>query len=384
MDAVVLRYSPDVGNRFLRRYDATGKFEPLDINGADLGVGPGQLPFYLLLVGSPAAIPWEFQYTLNLSRCVGRLDLPREGLENYVKALLSDWADAGCRRDRPVIWATDVGEKDITRAMREAVAEPLKGEFERDPEVRSAEGKLTYITGAAATWTKLVEALRDHAPALIVTTSHGRTDPVDRPDELLRAVGVPVDATNNIIAPEDLARQWRPNGAIWYAHACCSAGTDATNHYKGLFVQGGPYASLLEGMARPPARTAPLPVSLLGHRYPLRAFIGHVHPTMDWPLRNPDTKKLIGGTIRRALYDELFNEKPKPVALALRECYRQVGGWYDQLQNALDDIDRGKPLARLVALWTKFCAYDRRAMVVLGDPTACLPAPNGGGRQDGH
>jgi hypothetical protein len=379
MGAPVLRYAPDLGNRFLRRYNANGKFEPLDINGTDPGVGPGQLPAYLLLAGSPKDIPWEFQYTLNLSRCVGRLDLPEAGLWNYVKALQSDWAGSVCRRDRPVIWATDGGANDITQVMRRALADPLRATFADDPEVRSAGGKLTYLAGAAATWANLVGALQSQAPALIVTTSHGQTEPLDRPEELSRTLGVPVDAGHRTIVPEELARQWAPNGAIWYAHACCSAGSDATNHYQGLFAAGGQYARLLEELARPPGRSAPLPVCLLGHPSPLRAFIGHVHPTMDWPLRQPQTQQLIAGTIRRALYQGLYHERPKPAALALRPCYHQVGVWYDEVLAALENIDAAMALARVIALRAKLCAYDRRAMVVLGDPTVCLPAPTGVG-----
>ncbi len=373
--APVFRYRPDPGNRYLRRYNPTnGSFKDLDVVGADPGIGDNKIPAYLLIVGPPTSVPWEFQYTLNLSRRVGRLDLPEEGLKNYVNALKTGWADAKCRRDSPVVWATDLGAADITNLMRQAIADPLSEALTADPEVKGT-GRLTYLPGASATWDKLVQALQHQCPALVVTTSHGQTAPLGKPAEMARDLGIPVDAAGKTLQPEELAEKWAPNGAIWYAHACCSAGSDATNHYKGLFAAGSPNDTLLQDLADLKGLVSPLPSRLLGHEKPLRAFIGHVHPTTDWVIRQPETRQIITGTIVESIYQNLYDEKPQPVSLALEPCFRQVGAWYDELQAALNNIDGGIPLASLVALRAKFCAFDRRSMVVLGDPTACLPPP---------
>lgn len=371
----VLRYSPDPGNRFLRRYDPIdGSCKKLDVVGTEPGIGEDRIPAYLLIVGPPTSIPWEFQYTLNLSRCVGRLDLPEDGLKNYVNALKTDWADAKCRRDQPVVWATDLGGTDITNLMRLAIADPLAHALGDDPEVK-ATGRVTYLKQAAATWDGLIGALNCRCPALVVTTSHGQTAPLGHPAEMARDLGIPVDAGGQTLPPEELARKWAPDGAIWYAHACCSAGSDATNHYKGLFVAGTDNDRLLQELADLKGLVSPLPARLLGHEKPLRAFIGHVHPTTDWVIRQPETRQAISGAIVKSIYENLYDEKPMPVSMALGPCYAQIGAWYDELQAALDNVDRGIPLASLVGLRAKFCAFDRRSMVILGDPTACLPSP---------
>ena len=85
--------------------------DDLPIATSPLGTGPGCLPSYLLIVGSPADIPWRVQYALNTVRNVGRLDLDDEGLGRYVEALLADWKDSGARYAAPVVWSVDHGAR---------------------------------------------------------------------------------------------------------------------------------------------------------------------------------------------------------------------------------------------------------------------------------
>jgi hypothetical protein len=48
---------------------------------------PARVPFYLLLIGSPTKIPFEFQYPLNIEYAVGRLSF--DGAEPYARYALS-------------------------------------------------------------------------------------------------------------------------------------------------------------------------------------------------------------------------------------------------------------------------------------------------------
>jgi hypothetical protein len=69
-----------------------------------------------------------------------------------------------------------------------------------------------------------------------------------------------------------------------------------------------------------------------------------------------------------------FGARPEPVALALERCYRLVGPWYNQWHDASAKIRQSADAGK-VALRTKLAALDRRSLVVLGDPTVCLPPP---------
>ena len=49
-----------------------------------VGIGPQDVPKYLLIYATPEEVPWHVQYALNPVRFVGRLDLTGDALANYV------------------------------------------------------------------------------------------------------------------------------------------------------------------------------------------------------------------------------------------------------------------------------------------------------------
>ena len=368
--APVFRYRKDLNNRFLRRYYVDHSPRDIAISGSPRGTGDKCLPRYLLIYGSPRQIPWGLQYVLNTAAFVGRLDLESDGLDRYVKALLNDWKAAGCRSGQPVVWTVDHGQPDITWLMRRAIAGPVADKLASDAQIGS---NLCLLAGTAANAPSLVQALRVRNPALIVTTSHGMTGPLGNPALMARQLGWLVDDAYALLDPDTLLNAWQPDGAIWYAHACCSAGSDAPSAYLGLVPVGSPVAETLAAVAGIGARVAPLPARLLGAEKPLRAFIGQVEPTFDWTLRQPETGQVLTASLQNALYNRMHRKRPEPVGLAFAECYRHVGELLSQWNQALREVNQGVEGAELAAVRTQLTALDRQSMVILGDPTACLP-----------
>lgn len=370
----VLRYRPDLETGFLRRYYPDRGPQDLSVGAPWTGTAVGRIPRYLLICAPPAEIPWSVQYVLNLSVHVGRLDLPDEGLENYVEALVTDWG--ACRPDptRPVVWSTDDGENDITWLMGRAVADKV---WERYAADRDLEGG-RRLDGQAATGSALAAAVAELSPGLVVTTSHGMTGPLDDPARLLAQLGAPVDADHRPIyaggaAPPGLG------GAIWYAHACCSAGSDDPTRYAGVLPASGSVGETMGAVAHAAgARTAPLPQALLGAKTPLRAFVGHVEPTFDWTLRDPTNKQVLASAIVSALYDRLYQSgRPTPIGLALAENYREAGQFFALAQDSKERINRNIPQSRDWLLYRMLVAMDRQTLVILGDPTVALPLSPG-------
>lgn len=368
--APVFRYRADLNHRFLRRYYVDQPPRDIAISGSPRGRSDKCLPRYLLIYGSPKEIPWSLQYVLNSAAFVGRLDLEAEGLKRYVTALRNNWAGFDSHPQRPVVWSVDHGQPDITWLMRRAIAAPVAEQLSGDNQIGS---ELRLLAGRDATTTQLSQTLAARQPALIVTTSHGMTGPLANPALMAHQLGWLVDDDFSLLDPDQLLQHWQPAGAIWYAHACCSAGSDDTTSYQGLVDAGSTVEQTLSAVAALGARVAPLPKLLLGAEQPLRAFIGQVEPTFDWTLRQPETGQVLTASLQAALYQRLHRKRPEPVGLAFEECYRHVGELLAQWNQALRRIAKGQAEASLSALRSQLTALDRQSMVILGDPTACLP-----------
>lgn len=373
----VLRYRPEHGVSFLVRYDEGGTPRKIATTGGERGTGPKRLPKYLLIAASPAQVPWRLQYLLNTSSYVGRLDLPDDGLERYVDALVAGWDGAAASPRSTVVWAVDHGRQDITWLMRHGLAEPLAETWAGDADLRDGVHRLT---GDAASGSALLEALTTRRPGVVVTTSHGVTAPLDDPAALRRGLGVMVDGSHQPIDAEGLAGSWAPDGAIWYSHACCSAGADDATLFADVVDAGSDVERVLTGVAAGAgACTAPLPRALLGAERPLRAFVGHVEPTFNWTLRDPENGQLLTTGVRTALYDGLFRARPEPVGLAMARAFSPVAALWSRWDTERLAAVGGDAVARQRALSARLSALDRQGIVVLGDPTAVLPALAGGG-----
>lgn len=377
-NAPVFRYRP--GSKYaytvLRNYEAQ---KDVDVNASPKGTAAGALPYYLLIYGSPEAVPWRLQYILNTNRCVGRLDLDATGLSRYVTALIDRWEDGeatrgGVRARETLVWSVvhEGGDSpDITVLMRDSVATPVLSRMRDDPDIGA---RAQMLDGGAATAARLTEAVVDHQPGLVVTTSHGQTGPLSDRDAMASRLGVLVDQEYAAVPEPELASRTRVDGTVWYAHACCSAGSDAESSFAHLFDEATTAGTVLRAVASLGSRTGPLPRALLGSAVPIRAFIGHVEPTFDWTLRQPFSGQHLTSALVRALYDEMFraDDLPTPIGHCFREWFSLTGGLLIKSQEARAAFNRGDDNRDLL-LWYQLAARDVVSTVILGDPALPLP-----------
>jgi len=368
--APVLRWSAALGNEVLLRCDAAGGQRKVSL-ASSYGIASDCLPRFLLIAAPPTAVPWSLQYALNLRRCVGRLDLAAAELERYVDALLSGFAGSVRDPRAPLIWSVDHGGDDITVLMDRAISRKLDAKFAADADFLRRHA----VFGADATAPRLVAELAARRPALVVTTSHGCTGPLEDAAATRATLGVPVDDRHALLDIEALAAAWAPDGAVWYSHACCAAGSDARSMYHGLFDPAGDVMRTLDGVAAAcGASIAPLPQRLLGHTKPLAAFIGHVEPTFNWTLRDPRTQQPLSHPVHQALYEHLFDQGGGlPVGHALAQIFGDAATLLGLWAQALRDFNKGLPGAVASALVNQVAALDRLHTVLLGCPTASLP-----------
>ncbi len=355
----------------LRRYAADGAVMDVAVGAQMVGTGPGRIPRYLLLVGSPAEIPWEVQYDLHQTFYVGRLDLPSDGLARYVDALLTDWAANEPDPAQTLGWSVDHGGGDITTLMAATVGTPMHQRFANDPDAALRAGA-RFLTGHQATHAGLAAAIAAARPALITTTSHGATTPLTDTAAMRAGLGLLVDADFAALDPGLLTGDAAPGGAVWFAQACCSAGSAARSAYVGLVTEGSRVDRVLKAVADCGDTTAPLPRALLGGARPLRAFVGHVEPTFDWTLRHPETHQFMTMALLNCFYQALFTGAPIGMALqSVRATAGSIFNSYDLARQILSSTGDTAQLGPILAL--QLMARDWRSIVLLGDPTCRVP-----------
>ena len=365
-DAPVFRYRSDLRTDKLARYFPEGGRQDPEIGLTTFGVAKGRLPFYLLIVGSPAEIPWSLQFSLNRRHHVGRLDLPPQGLANYVAALSNNWAGLDTNPTLPLVWSVNFDA--MTQLMEAAIVTRVTAALFGDAEI--ADG-VNWLKGDEATHAKLIDALSETRPSVILTSSHGKTGPLEDESSMRNALGLPVDADRQTLDVEALLSAWSPGGAVWYAQACCSAGSNDGTSYEGLLEEGSEADLVVRAVGELGPAVAPLPTRLLAAENPLRAFIGHVEPTFDWTLLAGDTGQFLTQPLVDAVYPRLYMKEP--VGLAFDNYYRGVGVLYGKLEDARRQINKGLAGARDAATYYRLTASDRESLVILGDPTVVIP-----------
>lgn len=363
---VLLRWSRNLKDLWVRRYYPDGTFQDVLIGLTKFGVAPGnRLPRYVLIVAPPDQIPWSVQYSLAAVHAVGRLPFTGDALGPYLDAMLDGWAGSTVDVQSPLIWTVDHGPRDITRLMRAAITAPLDAAFT---------GTLTglrHLQDKQATAANLLTecARTDNPPALVVTSSHGST-PIGDHDLLAASLGLPVDVGHQVTGLDDLATAM-PAGCVWFAQACCSAGGAGRTHYEGLLKPGTSAHTVVTEVAGLGPTVSPAALALLGRAEPVRAVLGHVEPTFNWTLRSDDTGQSLGGTLVVALSSNLHHGQPLGYAFAQ---YRAgVGQLYAQWAARRDLLEKGDTSLLELMTRLRLTAVDRQSLVLLGDPTVTLP-----------
>jgi hypothetical protein len=368
--APVLRWRREQPDVLLRHYSGFANPEPIPIGGTPRGIADGAIPSFLLLWGGLDRLPWRLLYNLNLDPRIfaGRLPpMSDEALERYVTALIGEWDKPAPAHAQALVWATDHSATDISRLMRLVVAEPVLAAYTADPDI-TAQSRL----GADATAMQLAAVLAAQSPDIVVSTSHGFTGPTGAPDR--ERLGWLVDADFTPTDPSALLAGWLPHGAIWYAHACCGAGSDSPSTFAALFDKGSALDQMLTEVADLGSLVAPLPTALLSASRPLRAFIGHVEPTYDWTIRDQLSRHALTDDLVTGLYDDLL--LGRPVGYAMRAFHGRAGAEAAALDDARADVLSGRTEPD-AALAPRLRFLDRRSLVVLGDPAVALPSTAG-------
>lgn len=347
------------------------------------GVSPGnvipsKVPFYLLLIGSPTTIPFEFQYALSIEYAVGRLCF--DELEHYAQYALSitSFEKRLARNESEVcFWAPRHDE--ATELSADFLVRPL-AERGKYADLENADDSFTTenrcFIGKRATKQCLSEILESKStPAMLFTASHGVGWPVGHAQQKEKQGALVCQDWNqrgefnesHYFAASDITDEAKVNGLVVFSFACFSAGTPAYDTFDaGSFLTRANSKNRAARIAHAPFVTA-LPQRILSHPQGSGlAFIGHVDRAWSFSIKPHGlAEQLI--PFRNCISTIL---RGKPVGLALRDFAQRYAILSTALLNTLGPSKTNALTTDQAMILAWIERNDAQSYIILGDPAA--------------
>ncbi|HOT91994.1 MAG TPA: hypothetical protein PLJ78_07880 [Anaerolineae bacterium] len=376
-------YAPGEDARtFLRRFHADPSHPA---NPKETGV-----PYYLLLVGSPEEIPFEFQYGLDVQYAVGRIDFDTpDDYGAYARSVVAAEQEAFRLAPEAIFFPVANPGDEATALSAGHLIKPVAERVEKRLAVARAADKdklpawnIRVIPPEQTTRAALLELLQHgKAPALLFTASHGmQFDPDDPAKQRAyqgalvcadwRGPGQPV-SPDCYLSGETLAAQDDVNllGSIAFLFACYGAGTPRLDdYYRQAFMDKG------EVIAEQPFIAA-LPKAMLSlARGGALAVVGHIERVWSLSYLGPEERRGLEKARRdehlavfESAVDRLLHGYP--VGAAMDYFGSRYAALSTELTAAFDAFN-GPDEYQLAELWT--ANHDARGYIILGDPAVRL------------
>jgi len=334
------------------------------------------VPYYVLIVGSPARIPIEFQAQLDLQWAVGRLDFDTaadyaayaERVVAYEKGL------APPQKRQAAVWLPRNPLDLATALLAGSIVPEFMGQASQGDQPLGTRQKFEVTTlvgdrqATKAGLTGLIRGDGGGAPALLFTGSHGAEWSIDTPDIQRERQGALVTQEWSRGQPlnescyfgaSDVPTDAAVHGMVMFLFACFGGGCPQTDTYH--YTSAGSRVVLA-----PEPMTARLPQALL--RCGALAVIAHVDRAFSYAFE--DVMGTPQAQLLRLPLEQLMSGRR--VGLAMDPLNQQWGSLAAQLGVLLGG-NAGEPAPRPPVIANLFIARDdARNYIVLGDPAARL------------
>ena len=346
------------------------------------------VPYYLLLIGDPVAIPFEFQYQLDVQYGVGRLDFGTDyhAYANYAYNVVAS-EKMGDRSKAPVIfWGADNPGDEATHLTAHHLVRPLTEHFRRRSQSATSDWEILHVAPEHATRVNLLQLLKlKTAPALLFAAGHGLEFPAEDPRQPLCQGALLCQDWNGergevppeyFVSAADITSEINLQGSILFLFACFSAGTPQYDAFSQVWYRGQ-----ARNLAHEPFVSA-LPKAVLGLKdRGALAVIGHVDRAWGLSFLSDLTYRPEGLESRRrehvevfaSTLDRLLNGWPVGTSMDFFNMrYAAIATELAYLYDHLADPPARDEVYRLAELWTAH--NDARNVIVLGDPAVRLRA----------
>lgn len=328
---------------------------------------PDRMPYYLLLVGDPEAIPFEFQYQLDVQYAVGRIHFDcLADYELYARTVVA--AESGeVRRTPTAEFFAPRNPNDPPSALSaDHLAAPLAKTLNR----QLAGWSIRSSLGRAATKTRLKRLLGgDETPALLFTAGHGlcfspgsRRQRADQGSLVCQEWPGPahVALEEHCFGADDVSENARLAGLIAFHFSCYGAGTPRSD--------GFPDPAYGQREVAPKAFLSRLAQRLLAHpNGGALAVVGHVDRAWGWSFADIQGLNHAFRPVFESALRRLGEGYPLGFAMEyFNSCYAELASDLDEELRCIHQSDD----QRIADLWIH--RNDARNYAVLGDPAVRL------------
>ena len=338
-------------------------------------VAPTKIPYYIMLVGGPSDIPFQFQYLLDIEYAVGRVafDTPPQYRQYAESVVEYETAGTIANSKELVYWGVRHAADRATQMSADHLITPLSEGLpdEGEEAIAAALGFTSRCFKAKeATKSNLLEVL--HAtgdakpPAMLFTASHGMGWPLG--NEQQRAAqgallcqdwsGFGSVQPAHFLTAADVADDARLHGLVAFLFACYGAGTPRYDDF--LSDRGkGPVQ-----IAEQPF-VAALPQRLLSHpNGAALAVLGHVERAWGYSIKPPG----VGTQLQpfRNLIGRILSGEP--IGNSTKDFSDKYAALSAELLSKLDETHPGEKPDDKELAWTWIERNDAQNYVVLGDP----------------
>jgi len=362
-----------------------GESKPKFLSRYEVGPGPvdpRQLPYYLLIVGSPEEIPYYFQYQLDIQYAVGRIHFDNaEDYAHYAQSVVATEQGVPRRARHMALFGVANPDDSATERSLLNLVRPLA---DRLNTAWGPEGRLllpesepwTFETVAKEKATK--ENLGcllggESTPALLFTASHGMGFEADDarllphqgallcqewPGPRRWQQAIPED---HYFAADDVEASADLRGLIAFHFACYGAGTPKFDDYA--------HRESAQRQIAPESFVARLPQRLLSHpRGGALAVVGHIERAWSYSFDWKDASQQL--SVFTSAMGSLFDGYP--IGAAMEYFNLRYAELSSDLSSEIERANYGwkTDFMSLSGMWT--ANNDARSYVVLGDPAVRL------------